>query len=308
MTFTVNIDTLKIQIEFYNSNDQRNVMSNIIHALQSSYNYLHIEYNSNDNCNFKSGLLVHSIHTAGTKILELKSASYLSGNHKDKNRVPIYYISIELAGLKRYDEKIDFISHSCLLRVCAYLNTHNLRFFYTGIDICVDMNIPFIYCYSFCNKRSSGVRYYKVNEVQPYFNTHYIEKYNNTHHHVMRRAYIYDKGKKENNINLNLTRFELKLQSRFFNVNSYNENLLSTQLDKYHILYFPTLEEKEAAIELYGAVEANIRRRDLHRLGLDRYRVIPDTKEIEYFLFSLYNIYESDLCFIVNDRGNGFNF
>ena len=59
---------------------------------------------------------------------------------------------------------------------------------------------------------------------------------------------------------------------------------------------------------LYGAAKSNIRRRDLHKLGLDRYRVIPDTKEIEYFLFSLYNIYESDLGLAVNDRGNGFNF
>ena len=59
---------------------------------------------------------------------------------------------------------------------------------------------------------------------------------------------------------------------------------------------------------LYGATKSNIRRRDLHKLGLDRYRVIPDTKEIEYFLFSLYNIYESDLGLAVNDRGNGFNF
>jgi hypothetical protein len=58
---------------------------------------------------------------------------------------------------------------------------------------------------------------------------------------------------------------------------------------------------------LYGAVEGNIRRRDLHKLGLDRYRVIPDTKEIEYFLFSLYNIYESDLGLAVKQTNNGFD-
>ena len=58
---------------------------------------------------------------------------------------------------------------------------------------------------------------------------------------------------------------------------------------------------------LYGATKSNIRRRDLHKLGLDRYRVIPDTKEIEYFLFSLYNIYESDLGLAVNNSGNGFD-
>ena len=59
---------------------------------------------------------------------------------------------------------------------------------------------------------------------------------------------------------------------------------------------------------LYGATKSNIRRRDLHKLGLDRYRVIPDTKEIEYFLFSLYNIYESDLNLAITSEDDGFDF
>ena len=84
--------------------------------------------------------------------------------------------------------------------------------------------------------------------------------------------------------------------------------MLQNELNRYHILYFPTLEEKDAALSLYAHYEDTIRRRDLHKLGLDRYRVIPDTKEIEYFLFSLYNIYESDLGFIMEKVDMGFNF
>ena len=59
---------------------------------------------------------------------------------------------------------------------------------------------------------------------------------------------------------------------------------------------------------LYGATKSNIRRRDLHKLGLDIYRIIPDTKEIEYFLFTLFNIYESDLGFVREKVDMGFNF
>ena len=55
---------------------------------------------------------------------------------------------------------------------------------------------------------------------------------------------------------------------------------------------------------LYGAAKSNIRRRDLHKLGLDRYRVIPDTRGIENFLLELYNVYEHDLKLPVEEVDN----
>lgn len=280
------IDTLKLQVEFLDSNKQRNTISNIINNLPT----LHTSYNTN-----KAGLYTHELYTTGKKILELKSGFYLSMDYKNKKRIPIYYISIEFAGLKRYDEKIDEISLSCLKKVCAYLNSNDIKFFYTGIDICVDMNIPFNLTYGFCGKKAPRVNYYKVNELQPYKTTHYIERYNYTHNQVMKRAYLYDKKLKDRSIDYTLTRFELKLQSKFFNRTSFKFGILKQELDRYYILYFNTKEEKKKILEIYGAIEGTIRRRDLHKLGLDRYRIIPDTEKIEDFLFNLYNIYEHDL-------------
>ena len=56
---------------------------------------------------------------------------------------------------------------------------------------------------------------------------------------------------------------------------------------------------------LYGATKSNIRRRDLHKLGLDRYRLFPNTSEIECFLTELYNVYEHDLKLPVEKVDNG---
>jgi hypothetical protein len=305
MNHTTEIDTIKLQVEFLNGDDQRAVLNGIVYALLSTYSQLHIKYNTGSN----KGLQVHIIYTAGTKILELKTGSFLSGSYQDKKRLSIYYVSVEIAGLKKYNIQRDKISQDCLLRVCAYLNTNMIRFEITEIDLCVDMLCPYENTYAFCNKKAAGVKYYKVDEPQDNATTHYVEKYNHTHNRVMKRAYLYDKRIKEGTINFTITRFELKLQSRYFGAYEFGSTTLSENLEKYHVLFFPTQEEKRAALSLYKKHEGNIRRRDLHRLGLDYYRVYPDTGAIEFFLFSLYAVYEHHLNFPSNSMvDNGFDF
>ena len=297
MEHTTNIDTLKLKIDFKFSSEQREVMNNISKCLITTYSFLNITYDTSTNV-----VLIHRVHTAGTKILEL-----VSGSYQNIYKNTIYFIAIEFAGLKRYN-KFDKIAMDCLIRVVAYLNTNNIPFNFTGIDIAVDIHIPFINTYSFCNKKAAHVTRYTTYEKQPHASTQYIEKFLLTHHRVMKRAYLYDKSIKEEDLCYNITRFELKLQSNFFNKHSFMVGVLEKELDRYHILCFPTLQEKAIELSMYAQYENTIRRRDLHKLGLDRYRVIPDTKEIEYFLFSLYDIYESDLNLAITSEDDGFDF
>ena len=84
--------------------------------------------------------------------------------------------------------------------------------------------------------------------------------------------------------------------------------VLEKELDRYHILCFPTLQEKAIALSMYAQYENIIRRRDLHKLGLDRYRIYPNTSDVEDFLVSLYNVYEHDLDLPVEKVDMGFNF
>ena len=290
--FSVHLDNIKLQVEFYNTQEQQIVVNEVINALCSTYSYLHPEYNINTNFN---GLYVHGIYTGRTKVLEIKSGNYFIKNNSNNTMIPIYYVSIDIAGLHQYSEK-DKIGNDCLMRTVAYFNSNAIPFSYSGLDVCVDIQCNFNNTYGFCNMKSARKNnYYKVYESQPYRTTLYIEKYNNTHNHVMKRTQLYDKGAKNEYIDYPLTRFELKLQSKLFSRYPFESGMLQKQLDKYHILYFPTLQEKDAALSLYAQHEDSIRRRDLHKLGLDKYRIFPDTSEIEWFLFTLYNVYESDL-------------
>ena len=301
MTHTVNIDTLELTAEFFGPVQQREVRDSIINALLSSYSNLYISQSKKNNKN----IFVSEVFTAGTKILEIKSGSYPDKVYSHIKGSLIYYVSVEIAGLKSYDEKADAFSHECLRRVCAYLNTNMIQFLYTAIDVCVDMRCPFENVYAFINKRAPHVQRYRVGEPQMYATTHYLEKHNHTHNSVSRRSYFYAKGIKEEQLNLNITRFEMKLQSRMFrNYNNSSLSVLAENLDKYHILYFPTVEEKYAALSIYTQYEDTIRRRDLHKLGLDRYRVIPDTRHIEWFLIELRNVHEHDLGLHIAEVNN----
>lgn len=297
--YTLYIDTLRLQAEFYNNSDQQAVTNNICQALRSSYPYLHINYNTNKH---NKNINTHVVQTAGKNILIISTGSYSVYNRA------IYYVTVELAGLKSYDAKMDTISYNCLIRVVAFFNTNNITFDYTGTDIAVDIECPFRHIFAFCNKKAPRVQYYRVDELQWYDTTLYIEKYNRTHKRVMKRAQVYDKSIKENNVTYPLTRFELKLQSSFFNRYSYQYGMLQSELNRYHILYFPTLQEKDAALSLYAQHEDTIRRRDLHTLGLERYRIYPDTSAIENFLMGLYNVYEADLDLSARKVEHGFDF
>lgn len=289
MTNTVGIDYVKLQIDLLTAEKQNKAMNGIIYALTTTYNNLHINYGTPN-----KGIMTHEVLTAGKRILELKSGIYLTGSKKDTRRKTIYYISIELAGTKQYTA-YDEVATNCLVRMCAFLNNNNYRFIFTGIDVCVDIQCPMFRTLVFCNRKASGVKYYKIGESQPHSSTRYIEKYNRTHKRVMRRSYVYYKRIDGDYSTSYLTRFEMKLQSRYFNRNDYDSNTIRANLDKYHILYFSTADEQIDATELYRTNESTIRRRDLHKLGLERYRIYPNTREVEKFLFSLYEVYEEDL-------------
>jgi len=289
MQYSLWFDRLVLQANLRNEEVQKEILAKLIHSLQAKFKFLTIksDVNKNEFINY------HNVFTAGKKIFDIKTGIYLTGNYKSKTRIKVYYISIEFAGTRQYT-KFDIIAHNCLQQVCGFLNSHGCSFFFTGMDVCLDMECPFYRAYVFCNKKASGIKYYKVDDPQPYATTRYIEKYNKTHKRVMRRSYLYDKVIIRDMKEVHITRFEIKLQARYFNKTRHDTNTIMANLDRYHILYFPTADDKIAAIERYRANEATIRRRDLHKLDLERYRIKPDIKELMEYLERLYEIEEDD--------------
>ena len=88
-----------------------------------------------------------------------------------------------------------------------------------------------------------------------------------------------------------MTRFELKLQKSFFK-NDLDFETIVNALNRYTVMFFPTIYEKIRIVDKYNSY-SRISRRDIDRIGLDRYRLKPDVVKIERFIDNLkkYRLY-----------------
>ncbi|PRM91326.1 hypothetical protein CJ673_11575, partial [Aliarcobacter cryaerophilus] len=73
INYTVNIDTLKLQIDFEYSDKQRDTMYELARALETSFPFLKVNYNTNP---IPNGAYTHTVNTGRTTILELTSGAY----------------------------------------------------------------------------------------------------------------------------------------------------------------------------------------------------------------------------------------
>ena len=86
-----------------------------------------------------------------------------------------------------------------------------------------------------------------------------------------------------------LTRFELSLNPKFFGKNGANIDAIAKALDRYHVMYYPTIKEKTNKINEYESF-INFRSRDIKRIGFEAYRIYPDLMYINEFLYWMFNI------------------
>ncbi|MEM5557388.1 hypothetical protein AAHK07_02585 [Aliarcobacter cryaerophilus] len=285
------LDRIKLRVEFFDSNEQSEFIIALKSLLSDSIEKMYFKDNSQNNSLFINGYYQRN------KYLSIVSSCYSKSMfiNRKKNLVPIFSVTVEFAGLKSYNDKKDILMNKYLMKVISYLNFNLINFEIIGLDLFVDVDKPFKNMFAFCNKKVGKVKYYKTLEKQYHFGTHYIEKFNNTHKNIMRRAYLYDKSLKEN-LFLPTTRFELKIQTRFFNRNKIDNffdkkifytNLLNRLIESYHILYFRSIAIKNLELASYAFLEDNIRRRDIYKLFLNYYRIIPDISNVVDDLFNL---------------------
>ena len=285
------LDRIKLRVEFFDSNEQSEFIIGLKSLLSDSIEKIYFKDNSQNNSLFINGYYQRN------KYLSIVSSCYSKSKciNKKKDIVTIFSVTVEFAGLKSYNYKKDNLMNKYLMMVISYLNLNFINFEVIGLDLFVDVDKPFENMFAFCNKKVGKVKYYKTLEKQYHFGTHYIEKFNNTHKNVMRRAYLYDKSLKEN-LFLTITRFELKIQTRFFNRNKIDNffdkkifytNLLNRLIESYHILYFRSIAVKKNELASYAFLEDNIRRRDIYKLFLNHYRIIPDISNVVDDLLNL---------------------
>ncbi|MDS1371503.1 hypothetical protein [Aliarcobacter butzleri] len=282
MTYSTEIDTVSIQVNCSSLEEQQGISFMVGRAI-TEYNKVCIL----DNIFTKEKDILFNSNRLGTIRLGINPIWNKFTRQYDMN----YYVAVSFCGLKSHIEILDNLSNGCLFAVCGILNTFNFNYVFTELDVCLDMNIKMDNVLVICTTKLPRTEYHLLNNSFYNGDTVYIEKISKDRiNYNSQRAYVYNKAKKEN-LQYPLTRFELKLQKSFFK-NDLDFETIVNALNRYTVMFFPTIYEKIRIVDKYNSY-SRISRRDIDRIGLDRYRLKPDVVKIERFIDNLkkYRLY-----------------
>jgi len=282
-----NIDTVALQMDFYNAEEQR-IKLNLLCKWIVNRQLSRLEVVSKNSSKIMKYDLycktkIATIHSGATRVRDK-----FTGKFKK-----LYYIRIRFAGLKSFDNSNDAISINCLMTICAYLNTTGTTFRLSELDIAIDVLCPFENILVCCTKESANVPYNPLGYTQ-YFQkvpTTYIENYADRlkKRNAVLRAYVYNKGAKEN-LPVTITRFELKLQNRFFINNPFNITSIMNTMNRYSVMYFENLNDKYNKINQYHNY-VKVTSREINRLNFNQYRLFPDSTVLNEFIYQVNSVY-----------------
>ena len=278
MTYSTEIDTVSIQIDCSSLEEQQGISFMLCRAV-TEYNKVYIS----DNIFTKEREILFNNNRLGKIRLGMNPI----WNKSDRQHYMNYYITVSFYGLKSHIGILDNLSIGCLFAVCGILNTFNINYVFTELDVCLDISAKIDNVLAICTTKLSRTEYHLVNNSFYSGDTVYIEKISKDKiSHNSQRAYVYNKAKKEN-LNYPLTRFELKLQKSFFKKELDFETIVNA-LSRYTVMYFPNIYEKNMIVDKYNSY-SRVSKRDTDRMDLDRYRLKPDVVKIERFINNLKN-------------------
>lgn len=289
MTYTTEIDTIALQIDCNDDNNQREILTGLLNYTREIFNHYI------DPVHYYVGFdkrIEHKIYCNNRTIVSFKTG-YTHNN---------YYISIKFAGLKSYDYTADKISSDYLFVIAAYLNSRHIIWKLSELDIAIDIaNVNFENILAVCTTKTSRTKYHTLGEVQLYDGeTTWIEKFEtvDTKNFAIKRAYLYNKTIKErkqgNVLNFDLQRFEIKLQPNYWNKYHFNIEMIANTLDMYHLMYFDRVTEKNDLINRYNSYQS-VKKREIERMGFERYRLHFNMESINNFIFMLLFVDNSDI-------------
>lgn len=282
MTYSTEVDTASIQVNCRSLEEQQGISFMIARAV-TEYNRVYIT----DNNFTKEREILFNNNRLGTIRLGMNP---IRNKFTRQNNIN-YYIVVSFYGLKSHIEILDNLSNGCLFAVCGILNTFSIEYVFTELDVCLDINTKIDNVLAICTSKLPRTEYYSLNNSFYNGDSVYIEKFaKDKLNYYSQRAYVYNKAKKEN-LKFPLTRFELKLQKSFFK-NDLDFETIVNALNRYKVMFFPNIYEKSMIIDKYNSY-SRISRRDIERMGLERYRLKPDVVKIERFIDNLkkYRLY-----------------
>lgn len=295
LDYHTGLDKLGLRIEFDAAVEQREMILELFEYITKKYKSIYIGKIESPSLN--EYYIYHNKKT----IFGAISGCYRKKNPKASGYYLQYYLNITFAGLKRYDDALDELTKNVLYSIYAFLHTKNIEYINTAADVYLDIKCPIDNVLSLCVKKAASVKYYKLNEVQEKTNINYIEKvaekkYNKT----ALRGYWYNKAKRAK-LKYHLTRFELKLQPKYFYRYGFSLEAMEKALDRYLILYFDNVDEKQQKIDKYSRYN-HVAKRELKKLEFDKYKLKFDIKAITKFLNWIDSAYDEDLIFEKEDN------
>lgn len=274
------IDTIALQCNFDNEEKSETARHAIIERLKEYKLY------TDDDIKFE-----YKYKTVVT--VDKGSFSYVKRDKK-KARTE-WYLSVKLAGLKRFIPDRDKVSHNALMLIVSYLNTRKLAFKVTQFDVALNIFTKLENVLALCTKRYATTEYWKANEEQLFLTTGYMEKFKNAKHKgaAVSHCCVYGKSDKEE-LEYNLVRQEVSFQKKFFKNNGFNVGAMYNEFYRYHVMYIPNQKIKQEIMDKYDSL-AVIRKKDIKDLKLDRYRLHIDLHVLVDFATKLYSVHDEVL-------------
>ena len=282
VTYSTEVDTVSIQINCSSLEEQQGIRFMVGRAI-TEYNRVYLK----DNDFTKEREILFNNNRLGAIRLGINPLWNKFTRQYDMN----YYIAVSFYGLKSHIEILDNLSNGCLFAVCGILNTFSIEYVFTELDVCLDINTKIDNVLAICTSKLPRTEYYSLNSSFYNGDSVYIEKFTKDKlNYYSQRAYVYNKAKKEN-LKFPLTRFELKLQKSFFK-NDLDLETIVNALNRYTVMYFQNIYEKNMIVDKYNSY-SRISRRDIERMGLEKYKLKPDVVKIERFIENLkkYRLY-----------------
>ncbi|WP_323645017.1 hypothetical protein [Aliarcobacter butzleri] len=283
MTYSTEIDTVSIQIDCSSLKVQQGISFMISRAVRE-YNKVYIK----NNAYTKQREILFNNNRLGTIRLGINPIWNKFTRKYDIN----YYVAVSFYGLKSHIEILDDLSNHCLSTVCAILNTFNISYVFTELDVCLDISARMNNILAICTTKLPRTEYHLLNNSFYNGDTVYIEKISKDRiSYNSQRAYVYNKAKKEN-LRFPLTRFEIKLQKLFFINNEFDSEIIINTLNRYTVMYFKNISEKNMIINKYNSY-SRVSKRDIERMELNKYKLEFDVSKIEDFINNLksYKLY-----------------
>lgn len=280
MYYNTEIDTIVLKIDCKEPNEQREIIEDIKVLLQQ----LNLFYKYND-----KPLYLSSLKRIDRRDLIVYHSNTILAVIKTGYSNKQFYITIDFAGLKSYNQKQDEQSNNYLLRLASYLNCNNIPFKIIELDICLDIESNFKDVVSICLKKQPKVEYYKVDDKsQKYESTLYLEKIEKEKlKSTSIRSYQYDKSIKENIEDRSITRFEIKFQPKYF-INAGED--IYTILEHCKRYYIAILVNKSDRDKILKVLNKGARLNKTENKILEQFRVNHDIKIVENFITNLRNI------------------